>query len=71
MDAFLETSREEIKRISKPRVGEQTAQTIANALTVKHMVEYIVHVKQQQEDEERQKSTNKNHTKNSQQTRLG
>ena len=48
VDALLEETREEIKRISKTRVGEQTAQTIANALSVKHIVEYIVHVKQQQ-----------------------
>jgi len=51
--ALLERARAEIKHISKPRVGEHIAQTIANALTVNHIVEYIVHVKQQQEDEEK------------------
>ena len=39
--ALLERARAEIKRISKPRVGEQIAQAIANALTVQHIVEYI------------------------------
>ena len=36
--ALLERARADIKRISKPRVGEQIAQTIANALTVSHIV---------------------------------
>ena len=50
--ALLERAQAETKHISKPRVGEQTAQTIANALTVNKIVEYIVHVKQQQDDDD-------------------
>ena len=35
---LLEKAQEEIKRIAKTRVGAQTAETIANELTVKHIV---------------------------------
>ncbi|MFM7978126.1 MAG: hypothetical protein ACKPKO_02325 [Candidatus Fonsibacter sp.] len=31
-------------------VGASAAKTIANKLTVKHVVEYIIHIKQQEED---------------------
>ena len=48
VDALLEKkARELIKNLARNTVGVQTTETIANTLTAEHIVEYIVHKKQQ------------------------
>ena len=54
VDALLEKTRSRVEQITKNRVGERAAKTIANALTVRHIVEYIIHIKQQEEDNAQQ-----------------
>ena len=39
VDALLEKTRSRVEQITKNRVGERAAKTIANALTVRHIVE--------------------------------
>ncbi|MFM7985801.1 MAG: hypothetical protein ACKPKO_41450 [Candidatus Fonsibacter sp.] len=41
VDALLEKTRSQVGQITKNRVGESAANTIANALTVRRTVEYI------------------------------
>ena len=38
VDALLEKTRSQVEHITKNRVGESAAKTIANALTVRHIV---------------------------------
>ncbi len=54
MDALLEKTRSEVEQITNNRVGESPAKTIANELTVRHIVEYIIHIKKQEEDNAQQ-----------------
>ena len=54
VDALLEKTRSQVEQITKNKVGESAAKTIANALTVRHIVEYIIHIKQQEEDNAQQ-----------------
>ena len=54
VDALLEKTRSDIKENTKNKVGESAAKTIANALTVRHIVENIEHIKQQKEDNAQQ-----------------
>ncbi|MFM7982801.1 MAG: hypothetical protein ACKPKO_26105, partial [Candidatus Fonsibacter sp.] len=43
---MLEKARSNIEHITKNKVGESAAKTIANELTVKHVVEYRIQTKQ-------------------------
>ncbi|MFM7983643.1 MAG: hypothetical protein ACKPKO_30400, partial [Candidatus Fonsibacter sp.] len=54
MDALLKKTPSKVEEITKNKVGESAAKTIANALTVRHIVEYIIHIKQQEEDNAQQ-----------------
>ncbi len=54
VDALLEKTRSQVEQITKNKVGESAAKTIANALTVRHIVEYIIHIIQQEEDNAQQ-----------------
>ena len=54
MGAVLEKARSEVEQITKNRVGESAAKTIASKVTVSHIVEYIVHIKHQEEDNDQQ-----------------
>ena len=54
VDALLEKTRSVIKENAKDRVGKSAAKTIASKVTVSHIVEYIVHIKQQEEYNEQQ-----------------
>ncbi|MFM7989103.1 MAG: hypothetical protein ACKPKO_58300, partial [Candidatus Fonsibacter sp.] len=59
VDALLEKARSEVEYIAKNRVDASAAKTIANKLTVTHIVEYIVHINN------KKKTTNNNkHHKN-------
>ncbi|MFM7984977.1 MAG: hypothetical protein ACKPKO_37225 [Candidatus Fonsibacter sp.] len=51
--ALLEKTRSEVEHITNNKVGESAA--IANKVTV--IVEYIIHIKQQEEDNEQQEET--------------
>ena len=52
VEALLEKARSAIEDIAKIKVDASAAKTIANKLTVKHIIEYIIHIKQQEEDNE-------------------
>ena len=54
VDALLEQARNGVEKITKSKVGESAAKTIANKLTVRHIVEYIIHIKQQEADNAQQ-----------------
>ena len=54
VEALLEKARSAIEDITKIKVDASAAKTIANKLTVKHIIEYIIHIKQQEEDNEQQ-----------------
>ena len=43
VDALLAKTRSQVEQITKNRVGDSGAKTNANALTVRHIVEYIIH----------------------------
>ena len=65
--ALLEKARELITNLAKNTVGAQNTKAIANTLTTEHIVEYIVHMKQQEEAEE---STQKERSKQTKQAEL-
>ena len=50
VDALLEKARSDVEHVAKNRVDASAAKTIANKLTVKHIIEYIIHIKQQEKD---------------------
>ncbi|MFM7985565.1 MAG: hypothetical protein ACKPKO_40255 [Candidatus Fonsibacter sp.] len=50
VDALLEKTRNQVEQITKNKVGESAAKTIANKVTVRHIVKYIIHITQQEED---------------------
>ena len=50
VEALLEKARSDVEHMAKNRVDASAAKTIANKLTVTHIVEYIIHIKQQEED---------------------
>ena len=52
VEALLEKARSDVEDIAKIKVDASAAKTIANKLTVKHIIEYIIHIKQQEEDNE-------------------
>ena len=52
VEALLEKARSDVEDIAKIKVDASAAKTIANKLTVKHSIEYIIHIKQQEEDNE-------------------
>ncbi|MFM7981461.1 MAG: hypothetical protein ACKPKO_19305, partial [Candidatus Fonsibacter sp.] len=45
-----EKARSDLERITNNKVGASAAKTIAKELTVRHVVEYIIHIQQQEED---------------------
>ena len=45
VDALLEKARSDVEHVAKNRVDASAAKTIANKLTVTHIVEYIIHIK--------------------------
>ena len=45
VDALLEKARNDVKHVAKNRVDASAAKTIANKLTVTHIVEYIINIK--------------------------
>ena len=61
--ALLETAREPITNLAKNTVGAQNTKAIANTLTTEHIVEYIVHMKQQEEAEESTQTKRSKQTK--------
>ena len=52
VDALLKNARSDVERTAKKKLDASTAKTIANKLTVEHNIEYIIHIKQQEEDNE-------------------
>ena len=46
VEALLEKARSDVEDIAKIKVDASAAKTIANKLTVKHIIEYIIHIKQ-------------------------
>ena len=50
VEALLEKARSAVEDIAKIKVDASAAKTIANKLTVKHIIGYIIHIKQQEED---------------------
>ena len=52
VEALLEKARSDVEDIAKIKVDASAAKTIANKLTVEHIIEYIIHIKQQEEDNE-------------------
>ena len=52
VEALLEKARSDVEHVAKIKVDASAAKTIANKLTVKHIIEYIIHIKQQEEDNE-------------------
>ena len=44
VDALLEKTRSQVEQITKNKVGKSAANTIANKVTVRHIVEYIIHI---------------------------
>jgi mannose-1-phosphate guanylyltransferase len=48
VEALLEKARSDVEHVAKNRVDASAAKTIANKLTVKHIIEYIIHIKQQE-----------------------
>ena len=45
VEALLEKARSDVEDIAKIKVDASAAKTIANKLTVTHIVEYIIHIK--------------------------
>ncbi|MFM7981770.1 MAG: hypothetical protein ACKPKO_20870, partial [Candidatus Fonsibacter sp.] len=69
VDALLEKTRSEVEQITKNKVGESAAKTIASKLTVRHIVGYIIHMKQQEEDNaQQQKEAREDTPQDSQET---
>ena len=54
VEALLEKARSDVEHVAKIKVDASAAKTIANKLTVTHIVEYIIHIKQQEEDNAQQ-----------------
>ena len=54
VEALLEKARSDVEDIAKIKVDASAAKTIANKLTVTHIVEYIIHITQQEQDNEQQ-----------------
>ncbi|MFM7979059.1 MAG: hypothetical protein ACKPKO_07045, partial [Candidatus Fonsibacter sp.] len=54
VDALLKKARSEAEYVAEGRVDASAAKTTANKLTVRHIVEYIIHTKQQEEDNAQQ-----------------
>ncbi|MFM7987058.1 MAG: hypothetical protein ACKPKO_47880, partial [Candidatus Fonsibacter sp.] len=50
VNALLGKTRSQVEHITNNRVGESASKTIANRMTVRHTVENIIHMKQQEED---------------------
>ena len=63
VEALLEKARSDVEDIAKIKVDASAAKTIANKLTVKHIIEYIIHIKQQEEDNEQKQQQAQIHRK--------